>query len=39
LQFLCKISEVITDNAENVRKLTDEMLLDKISEIVKEIVQ
>lgn len=37
LQFLCKISEVITDNAENVRKLTDEMLLDKVSEIAREI--
>lgn len=39
LQFLYKISEVITNNAENVRKLTDEMLLDKIEEIFKEILQ
>lgn len=39
IQLLYKISELITDNAENVRKLTDEMWLEHISEIIKEIMQ
>jgi hypothetical protein len=37
IQLLYKISEVITDNAENVRKFTDEMWLEQISEIAREI--
>jgi len=38
IQLLYRISEVITDNAENARKFTDATWMDKISEIVKEIM-
>lgn len=38
IQLLYKISELITDNAENGCKLTDEMWMEQISEIVKEIM-
>ena len=37
IQFLHKISKLITDNAENGRKFTDAMWVEKISELASEI--